>query len=193
MIATDDIVYASHNQPRMLNPGQRYTVYRTIGPIKDPVTKRSIGMQHYLLGVLEITKAEPDFAIGKILSAFTNIKVGDMLMPYEPRSPEIPYRSSVGDLEGEIVKAMEGTKLIGDNVLAFINRGENDGVAPGQRYSIYFQASDRVDPRNRAEKQLNRVVFGELLVVHTEKTTATVFITKAEDNIKPGSSICAPF
>ena len=192
MISVDDVVYARHgSQP--LTVGSRYTVYRTISPILDPVSRRSVGTQHLFLGVVEVTQSENRFAIARVLRSFINIGVNDKLMPYERRSPKIWKRESSPDVLGEIIKAEVGNKLIGDHVTAFINKGENDGVFPGQRYSIFYQASDRINPSAyRKSRLLNQVAFGEVVVLHTEDTTATVYVTKTDRNITPGNRISTP-
>ena len=192
MISIGDIVYVRHEN-ETLTPGSRYTVYRTVSPILDPITRRSVGTQHLFLGVIEVTQSDTKFAIAKVLRSYINIRVNDKLMPYERRSPKIWKRESSPGVLGEIIKAEVGNKLIGDHVTAFINKGENDGIFPGQRYNVYYQDSDRINPKKyRKSRLLNPVAFGEIVVIHTEDTTATVYVTSADRNITPGNKISTP-
>jgi hypothetical protein len=39
--------------------------------------KETIGTQHYILGIVEVTKKEPDMVIAKVLKSFRTIQVGD--------------------------------------------------------------------------------------------------------------------
>lgn len=192
MISQYDIVYINYQKATTLSPGRRYTVYRTFDPIKDRKTGKYIGIQHYLLGVVEIIQSEPDYAIGKIVQSFSNIRVDDLLMPYTRRSVKIARRKSQEGLFGKVIIAENHNLIIGDNTRVFINKGEKDGVMPGQIYNIYYQDTERIGSRRKIT-QLRPVAIGSLLVLHTEKTTATVAITKVTRNISPGSLIRTPF
>jgi hypothetical protein len=192
MISQYDIVYINYRKATTLSPGSRYTVYRTFDPIKDSKTGKHIGYQHYILGVVEIIQSEPDYAIGKITESYSNIRVDDLLMPYTRRSEKIARQKSQEGLFGKVIIAENHNLIIGDNTRVFIDKGEIDGVKPGQIYNIYYQDSERIGS-NKKLTQLKPVSIGSLLVLHTEKTTATVAVTKVSRNIKPGSLITTPF
>jgi len=192
LISTGDIVYVSRNESNSLIPGGRYTVYRTLDPVYDETTGKFIGIQHYLLGVVEITNTAPRFAIAKIIRSFSNIRVNDKLMPYKRRSINIVQRKSMEGLLGKIIVAEQHNILIGDRTTAFINKGEDDGVKPGQYYSIFYQDKSSIVPASREKISLDAVIFGKLIVLHTEKTTSTVYITATNRPITPGSRICTP-
>ncbi|MEA3435497.1 MAG: LysM domain-containing protein [Thermodesulfobacteriota bacterium] len=192
LISTDDIVYISQNKNNSLTPGGRYTVYRTLEPIHDETTGKFIGIQHFLLGIVEITNTAPRFAIAKVIRSFSNIKVNDKLMPYKRRSINISQQKSMEGLLGKIIVAERHNILIGDKTTAFINKGEDDGVKPGQYYSIFYQDKSSIGEASRNKIPLDAVIFGKLMVLHTEKTTSTVYIISTNRQINPGSKICAP-
>ena len=192
MISQNDIVYINYKEVDSMSPGSRYTIYRTFDPIKDTKSGKYIGIQHYILGVVEINQSEPDYAIGKIVEAYSNIRVGDLLMPYTRRSEKIARQESQEGLFGKVIIAENHNLIIGDNTRVFIDKGEKDGVMPGQIYNIYYQESDRIGSKRKLTK-LRPVAIGSLLVLHTEKTTATVAITKVTRSINPGSLIRTPF
>lgn len=192
LISTGDIVYISQNESNSLIPGGRYTVYRTLEPINDETTGKFIGIQHYLLGIIEITNTAPRFAIAKVIRSFSNIKVNDKLMPYKRRSINIVQQKSKEGLLGKIIIAEQHNILIGDRTTAFINKGEDDGVKPGQYYSIFYQDKSSIDSGSRKKIPLDAVIFGKFIVLHTEKTTSTVYIISTNRQIAPGSKICTP-
>jgi len=192
LISAGDIIYISQNESNPLTSGGIYTVYRTLEPIYDETTGKYIGIQHYLLGVVEITNTAPRFAIAKIIRSFSNISVNDKLMPYKRRSINIAQQKSMEGLLGKIIVAEEHNILIGDSTTAFINKGEDDGVKPGQYYSIFYQDKSSIVPASRNKIPLDAVIFGQLIVLHTEKTTSTVYITATNRQVAPGSKICTP-
>ena len=193
MIATDDIVYIKRLGNRPLIPGNRYTIFRIPNKVWDKKSGDYLGAQHYLLGYLRIEQVEEkDYAVGKVERAFLNIRIGDMLMPYERRAVDMPKRQPPADLTGEIVMAEVGNLIIGDNVIAYINRGAKHGVQVGHVFNVFYQKQGRPNPRSTRTVDLAPVDFGEFVVLLTEDNTATVLITKAERQIEPGTSFRAP-
>jgi len=83
--------------------------------------------------------------------------------------------------------------MFGESAIAFIDKGEQEGVRPGQLYWIYKQEKFRINPKEKYETTLTPVLLGELLVLRTEKTTATVMITDSRRAIEPGTKIITPF
>ena len=192
MISKGDLVYIRPNENTSFISGSKFTVYRTLKPLKDRETNSYIGIQHYLTGIVEITKVEPKFSVARVVRSFRSIKVNDLLIPYVKRSPKIILTESKKELKGKIIVSEEHASIMGDNTVAFINKGNGDGVRPGQRYSIFYQEKKRLDPETRGDVYLTPVNFGTLVVLHAEETTSTVLITSAEKSIYPGADIHFP-
>ena len=193
MISTGDLVYIRPGDKTSLAKGQKFTIYRTLKPIKAIDTHKLIGIQHYFTGAVEITIVRPDFVLGRIVATYRPIKVGDLLMPYYRRLPRIGMQQSPEGLEGRIIESEEHQSMFGESAIAFIDKGQQEGVRPGQLYWIYKQEKFRINPKDKNETTLTPVLLGELLVLHTEKTTATVMITDSLRAIKPGTQIITPF
>jgi hypothetical protein len=96
-------------------------------------------------------------------------------------------------LEGSIIESEEHQGIFGESAIAFIDKGRSAGVEPGQLYWIFKQEQYRIDPDDKNAVTLTPVVLGELLVLHTENTTATVMITDSRLAIQAGARIIAPF
>jgi hypothetical protein len=193
MISTGDLVYIRPGDDASFVKGQTLTIYRTLKPIKVRQTNEFIGIQHYLTGAVEITIVRPAFVLGRIIAAYRPIKVGDLLMPFYRRLPQIGMQQSPEGLEGQIIESEEHREMFAESDIAFIDKGEQEGVRPGQLYWIFKQEKYHINPEDKNETTLTPVLLGELLVLHTEKTTATVMITDSLRAIKPGSKIITPF
>lgn len=194
LISTGDVVYIgppSTGATHEFSPGARFTVYRALKPTPEKHSEKVIGTQHLLLGVVEVTKIEPQYAIAKVIDSFRAIEIGDLLMTYQERSPEIIVTDSTPSIEGELISSENHTELIGTDMVAFINKGEVDNIRIGQRYTIYHQETKK---RLNGEKPLKLapVDVGSLVVLHTEKTTSTVYITDAKSKITPSQKIRTP-
>ncbi len=193
MISTGDLVYIRPEKAGTLAKGEKYTIYRTLKPIKDSKSGQFIGIQHYLAGVVEITLVRPEFVLGRIVAAYRPIRIGDKLMPYVHRLPRIHLQDSPEGLRGRIILSEEHQMIFGESAIAFIDKGEKDGVQPGQLYWVFKQEKYRLNPEKKYETTLTPVLLGELLVLRTEETTATVTVTDSRKAFHAGSQIITPF
>ncbi len=192
IISKGDLVYIRPNEDSSFIPGNKFTVYRTLKPLRESKTNSYIGVQHYLTGIVEITKIEPKFAVARVVQSFRSIEVNDLLIPYVKRSPKIILTESKKELTGKIFEAEEHASIIGDNTVAFIDKGNINGVKSGQSYSIFYREKKRLDPETKGDVYLTPVDFGTLLVLHVEETTSTVLVTSTEKSIYPGADIHLP-
>jgi hypothetical protein len=108
------------------------------------------------------------------------------------RSPKIPITDSVKDLVGRIVLSEEHQKLIGDFTVAFIDKGQDDNVAPGQIYNIFYQEKKNLNTKGKKSVVLPPVDYGKLIVLHSEKNVSTVLVTQTDKAAFPGSLIRTP-
>ena len=191
MISRRDIVYVRPIEKTTFEPGDRFTVFRTLKPIKDKDAKALIGVQHYILGVVEITDVQPKFSMGTIVQSFRHIELNDLLIPYEARSPKITLTESKEGLKGKIIVAEEHQSMFADAVV-FMDKGRKDGVKVGQSYSVYYQEKESPDPKEKESILLSPVDFGKILVLRIEETTATAIVTMADKAIEPGATIRTP-
>jgi len=193
MISTGDVVYIRPRTNFSLSPGDKFTLYRTLQPIRDRKTHKLIGIQHYFTGAVEIMIKRPEFLLGRVIGAYRPIKIGDLLMPYKRRLQQVAMNPSPPGLEGSIIESEDHDGIFGENSVAFIDKGKSDGVEPGQLYWIFVQENYRINPDNKFEVTLTPEILGELLVLHTENTTSTVMITDSRKPIRAGAKIVTPF
>ncbi len=186
LISAGDIIYLKQektDRPALI-PGGLYTVYRTLEePIKDLDSGKPIGIQHDMVGLIEISEMisqEPVIAEAKVLKSAKPIQINDKIMPYKRRSPDIPLTESVKNFDCRILVTMEHEKIFGQTI-AFIDKGETEGVKPGQEYSIYYK--EELNPVSK------KIDIGRLMVLQTEPTTATVVITSSKRDLEPGLGV----
>ena len=184
MLGQDENIYVTPSGNTPLNVGDVYAVYRQPIPVKDPESKNPLGLQYYKTGLIRIVEIREDFAVAKIEKAFRSIMVNDLLLPYVPLSSKIQMIPGIGGIEGKIFMTEEASGIFGDDVVAFIDKGSENGIQRGQTYPIYEEysmgtAHDAVD-------------FGSLIVLHTEATTATVLILRSDRSIQPPGKFRSP-
>jgi len=194
IVSAYDEVYITPEPGRTFAVGEKYTIYRTLFEIADNDTDAYIGIQHYLLGVVEITQVAPDVAVGSITKSFRPIAVNDKVTPYLKRPEIIEIKESVPGLTGKLISTEDHNNLVAQYRTAFIDKGEIDGIEIGQYYTILNKIEDRV-VIGGDEKKINippRKV-GSLIVLHTEENTATALILQSDPGIEDWAPIGTPF
>lgn len=195
LISENDTVYIRQPQSGAalthLTPGSRWTVYRTMKPTEERNSETTIGTQHFLVGVLEIVKNEGQFAIGKIIKSYRDIRINDMVMPYERLETDIPVIESTPGIEGVIINAEEHNKLIGSLFVVFIDKGVRDNIRVGQIYDVYTQETAKLGPKGESV-ELDPIVVGNLLVLRSEESTSTGLITDINRQITGQQKIKTP-
>ncbi|MCP4106336.1 MAG: hypothetical protein GY749_12475 [Desulfobacteraceae bacterium] len=186
MISNGDTVYIKGIRNSKLIFGRRYTVYET-KPAKDRKTGTDTGTQHYIKGIAEVIKKERGFVVAVVNKTYRTITLNDLLMPYNEKKPKILLVKSKQGINGEIIGSDKKMEIMGENNVAFINKGRKNGIVPGQFYEIYYQEEVQPDPEVETKLRLTPVVFGELFVLHTEDTTSTVVITKSHKAVYVGA------
>lgn len=196
MIAQDDIVYLAQDGNSPLTPGARFYVYHT-SPFsietqgKSKFLHQKIGIRHDIVGVVKVTRREADYAVGTIERAYTNIQVNNLLMPYVERSADINLLDGIKGLSGTIVGTEEGHCILGNESLVFVDKGQDNGVKPGQTYSIYIQDTAKKTPADRETISLAPVDIGTILILHAEPAFATALVIQADKDIYPGAGFRA--
>jgi len=195
-LASDyDEIYITPANGHDFSVGEKYTIYRTLGKeIRDNKTNAYIGIQHLLMGVIEISNVTPDVVVGTIDKTFRAIEVDDKVTPYLKRPEVIEIKESVPNLKGKLISTEEHLRLIGQDRTAFIDKGEIDGIEPGQYYTIYSQPEQRVASNGRnIVVNLPPQKLGSVLVLHTEENTATTLVVQSDPGIVPWTPISTPF
>lgn len=189
-------VYIKRLGQQRLTPGHMYTIYRPMGEVANPANDNKLGgkylggegnrlgKEYKMVGLVEITKNEDEFDIGRIIHSYRKILVNDLLMPYRKKSPKITLRESQEGIDGQIIGTPENNRLIAANFIVFINRGSVDGIEVGQEYSVYeFEKIEQVDVKND---------IGSLIVLHVEEAASTALITYSSKSMHPGDKFRTP-
>ncbi|MGE0084484.1 MAG: LysM peptidoglycan-binding domain-containing protein [Desulfococcaceae bacterium] len=192
MISKGDTVFVRPSEEKSLILGKYYTVYRTSSPLTDKKTKEFIGIQHLILGIVEIVQDDPDFKIGRVVQSYRNIKVDDLLMPHTAKSPKIPFVNAREGIMGKIIASEDHNSMMGQHDIAFIDKGTADGVLPGQQYQVYEEKVFTAGTGPSEKTIRTPMDFGKVLVLHSEETASTVLIIQSQKNIQPGELIRSP-
>jgi hypothetical protein len=192
MISEGNTVYLKPEGNAALETGALFTVYRTFDPLYDQNTKELIGTQHFLVGIVQVTERQPEYAIGKVLKSYRPILLSDKLMPYNHRNPRILFEKSKEGIDGTIMISEEHLNMFAEFNTAFIDRGRIHGIKEGQIYSVYYRDENKLGTGKSTQTITIPVNCGELIVLHVEDTNSTVLITDSEKELFAGALMRTP-
>jgi hypothetical protein len=182
-----DIVYVDGGHDGGLSPGMVFTVLRRGEEIPNRSSGEVEGRLFHYHGRVRILSVQPDTAIAEIVHACNSVWVGDALKPFVPEP--VPLGRRVGSIppndpapieelegKGQILAAKDGNVSLGQDHVVFIDRGGDDGAAPGDIYTIYRRNQDGFPP----------IVLGELAVLSVHETSSVAKILESRYTIYIG-------
>ncbi len=194
-LAFDDIVFVKGGPADSVQQGGTYFIMREFHIVRHPVSGRNLGRMYHVMAEAEILCVGENVSSARITKSYTAVLRGDFLVPRE----EIPVPLTLGSPEtdrcnpsskkmpGTIVDAYVGGPQFSDAVIiakgdiAYVDLGSQDGVAPGDFFTIFTRDSD--DPT------LPRFVSGEVMIVKVYENTSVVVITRSNTAIFLGDMI----
>ncbi len=131
---------------------------------------------------------EDNRGVARIEKACGRVMVGDFLVPFEEKESLLgkdlgfeAFAEGEPGAVGAIIYLQGDYNQIGPGHWGIIDIGESSGVMVGQQMTIYKQIRE----------DLPRVAIGNLVVIDTRPTTATVKILSCSDSIHTGLQVQA--
>ena len=165
--------------------GDQFILFRPTTHIYHPVTRDYMGRMLVILGIIEIAK-EPGERVteARILRSFDAMGPGDLLKPYAAPPPVPAQQVTSGPVSGIVLDFKEPRQLTGQSEIIYIDRGEMDGVAPGDRFSVSHRGK-RLAPTSRNPDQ----AVAQIKIISLQARTATASVLHSSDAIRRGDII----
>lgn len=182
ILGYDDIVYVSIESRDDVQVGERFLVYRPMKNVRHPRNNDDYGRLIRPLGILQITSVKPEEPIkARITLSFDAIEKDSLLTPYQ--EPALVYQPPVRrdkDLAGYILEVVDGRTINAQVDIVYLDIGEEAGVEPGDRFSVFGEPDDKDMPKK---------LIGEVQVFLVKKATATAVVRKSTDPMARGDEI----
>ncbi|HEU4403148.1 MAG TPA: LysM peptidoglycan-binding domain-containing protein [Candidatus Polarisedimenticolia bacterium] len=212
-----DIIYLNRGRDNgHVEPGTQYSIVVREGDVTHPVTHNRVGIYYSRIGTVTVLAAQDRTAIGEISMACDMILTGYDLVPLrvikQPARKTPPFSrlniASSGKATGYIVHVKDAIGRVGAGHIVDVDLGYDDGLAPGDYLTVFIpnQPYDkyrkvgydyqwgneryqtpalRVDHHNAYP---NKVV-GQLVILTTEKHTATAKVLNSAREIFVGNQV----
>ena len=203
-----------------VKPGQQLTIFQEARkpPVPDGA-RRPPGSIIAFKGTVKIQgfDAQTRVAHGEVIEALDTIERGFKVGPIGRRFYVVPPAQAQVDLRGRVLTGMYPHVLMGRDQVVFIDRGENDGIQPGNRLFVVRRgdvwreslvttttmASTRIlmdvpepmayepTPLEGDEKTFPEETVAELRVIRAHKYSSLALITESNEEVEPGDQVVA--
>jgi hypothetical protein len=184
-----DVLYIDAGTNQGLAAGQEFWIVRPErrvyrwGSVTDV-----LGRIFLTPGRARIICAQENAAIAEIVLSCSDINIGDALLPFEPvpvplvrrTAPSTSCDPETGKVNGHIADVQDAITPIHQNTVVFLDRGEEDGLVPGDFFTVF-----RIPIREKSV----RIVLGEAAILMTRKKTSVAIITSMRDTMYVGDQV----
>jgi len=163
-------------------PGQQFGVYRDLGNVPSlTYFGKSPGRLLADIAIVEIISVDAAGQHGAVLRSFTELKAGDLLGPVVERPVVVSPSPSQDALSvtGTVLAIHLQRMLAGPGDIVYIDRGSDQGLAPGLRLSL--RSGDGAE---------NTRTAGEIMILRVTADRAAALVTeKSNHEVRPGDQV----
>jgi hypothetical protein len=139
-------VYLNMGANKGVQAGQMMSVIRPRGKVDSKWTdKNYLGFYVQEVGTVEIVRVKSEVSVGRITTSCDNFLLGDLIVPYSPRtSPMHPNRPALdlfadpsGKARGRLFMARDNQEMVARDQIVYIDLGAEDNVQIGDYLTIF--------------------------------------------------------
>ena len=190
LLGEGDHVYLNVGSHFGVQPGDKYTVFRSTAPVHHPITGKTVGYKVAVLGQVEVKRIlDKNQSYGIITDSYREITRGAKIRPLEPFVSEVVMRKGKKHVDGFVLESKNDVMLNGAGSVVYIDVGRDDSVVPGHTFSIFQYTRNAYDPDREEKVTIPGVNIGKLVVLRVEENTATGVVIKSSRQIEPGNVV----
>ncbi len=174
---------------RAAKPGDRFDIFRTGDPVRNPRNGKVVGVLVQHLGQIELTSQDQGIWRGVVTEAFAEIARGDRLKPARDINPRLTPDYPAGDLRGVVLYIRDQAAEAGEGQIVGIDLGTNDGVHAGTMLSVHRAGRIVRDRVTGKKTRLPEEKIGEMMVLLPQARASIALITQSTASINIGDSV----
>jgi nucleoid-associated protein YgaU len=173
---------------------QAYGIFRRSQVYTDPESHEVLGLEAIDVGLGRVLSVADDIGTIELDRTNQQVRLGDVLLPTEdrtlltrffPKSPEKP-------VHGQILAVSGGVSQVGQYDVVVLNRGERDGLAPGDVLIINKAGVVVVDRVKGDKVRLPDERAGSMMVFRIFDKMSYALIMKATRPLSVGDKFVSP-
>ncbi len=171
-----------------------YGIFRKGEEFKDPITKEKLGVQALDIGTGEVRAIENDISTLYVTRTTEEIRAGDRLLREEERAIDSTFIPSPPSTEvnGVILAVEGGVNQVGKFDVVVINKGDREGMTPGNVLAVYKRGSRIKDRVTGGFVTLPNEKAGLVMIFRTFEKVSFGLILEAEKGIKVNDIVMNP-
>lgn len=184
-----DRVYA-----RGEKPADRVGVFRRSKEFVDPETGEFLGLEALSIARGNITAENGDVLTMQLTSSNEEVRIGDRLLIGEDRRLTTRFVPSAPDeqIEGRMIAVDGGVSQIGQYDVVAINRGDREGMEPGDVLAVMKSGNLVRDPITNETIELPSERAGLLMVFQTYEKMSYGLVLQATRPLSVGDKVTNP-
>ena len=183
MIAQGETIYIQPSKNSSFMVGNHYRVIKT-EPIDTNFTgKKFHGVKHIILGIVNVIEINDSYATATMTRSFEDAATGDLIIPFEPASERIMVSQSLDNIDARIISSKANDVILCQHKIAFIDRGTDHGIKPGQIYTLF---EEREQPDTPDKAQIKNRDVGKVIVLLAQETASTILVLSSSNEFTPG-------
>jgi len=184
-----DRIYA-----RGQKPADKVGVFRRTREFIDPETGEFLGLEARSIGAGNITAENGDVLTVRLTRSNQEIRIGDRLLTNINRPLSTSFLPSAPDqpVEGQMIAVDEGVSHIGQFDVVTINRGERDGLKPGNVMAVLQRGNMVRDPVTGETIELPSERAGLLMVFQAYEKMSYGLVLQATRALAIGDKVVNP-
>ncbi len=176
-----DTVVVSHDSRPGFEEGSLLAVIAPGDRVKHPVTGYDYGVVVRIKGILKVLSAGESQVRCTVTETFDPLASDDLVMPWSPGGGPLfdAWVKPDAEIRGVILAVNEPMLSIHTNDILFIDKGERDGVRPGDVFTVYRSPGKGEDDGGRSTLgvlEAISVMPGETAVVVSSLTGETISV-----------------
>ena len=220
LLSTGNHAYVILRPGVTVQPGQQLTVFRHIRkPRRVRGARQPSGEIVEVLGTIKVDSFNPETRVarGRIVESMALIERGHSVGPVGRRVDVVPPQRAEVDIWARIIDTFYPQIFYGRNQLVFIDKGSEDGLAPGNRMFVVRRGdawrktkrvSRRVGKRRMVievpenarheaiplegnEEDFPEEVVGEVRIVRTQKYSSLALVIASAVELENGDRLVA--
>ena len=171
----------------------QYGVIRPGLVYRDPDTNEILGYEVIRVAAARLAK-KGDPASFNIVSSKREVYNGDLLLPSEESELDFNFFPSPPrkEINGKIISVFDGLDMIGQYNVVVLNRGQRDGLVPGNVLAIYQSGNKVRDPQGSRWVTLPDERAGILMVFRTYEKVSYALVMKASKVMRVNDRVTNP-